>query len=64
MNIHTILLMLEKEVASYRVPVVDLIAVQTRDPFRILVAAILSARTRDELTTKAAAPLLRYQCYT
>jgi exodeoxyribonuclease-3 len=51
--------MLEKEVASYRVPVVDLIAVQTRDPFRILVATILSARTRDEVTAKAAARLFK-----
>ena len=59
MNIHTILPMLEKEVASYRVPVVDLIAVQTRDPFRILVATILSARTRDEVTAKAAARLFK-----
>ena len=58
-NIRTILTTLEKEVASYRVPVVDLIAVQTRDPFRILVATILSARTRDEVTAKAAARLFK-----
>jgi len=38
-------------------PVVDLIAVQTRDPYRVLVATILSARTRDEVTAKAAARL-------
>jgi len=37
--------LLEKEVTRYNVPIVDLIAVQTRDPFRILVATILSART-------------------
>jgi len=58
-NIQTILTMLENEVAAYRVPVVDLIAVQTRDPFRILVATILSARTRDEVTAKAAARLFK-----
>ena len=45
---------LEREVAGYQVPVVDLIAAQTRDPFRILVATILSARTRDEVTAAAA----------
>ena len=35
-------------------PVVDLIAVQTEDPFKILVATILSARTKDEVTAQAA----------
>jgi len=45
---------LEREVADYRVPVVDLIAAQTEDPFRVLVATILSARTRDEVTAAAA----------
>ncbi|MFN2366603.1 MAG: endonuclease III, partial [Desulfurivibrionaceae bacterium] len=48
---------LEKEIVDYQVPVVDLIAVQTNDPYRILVATILSARTRDEVTAKAAARL-------
>jgi endonuclease III len=37
--------------------VVDLIAVQTKDPFKVLVATILSARTKDETTAKAAARL-------
>ena len=41
---------LEKEVVKYDVPVVDLIRVQTDDPFRILVATMLSARTKDEVT--------------
>jgi exodeoxyribonuclease III len=44
-------------VQDQRVPVVDLIAVQSSDPFRILVATILSARTRDEVTALAAARL-------
>ncbi|NTV12791.1 MAG: exodeoxyribonuclease III [Desulfobulbaceae bacterium] len=48
---------LAEEVRGYQVPVVDLIAVQTHDPYRILVATILSARTRDEVTAKAAARL-------
>lgn len=42
-----------------RVPVVDLIAVQTEDPYKILVATILSARTKDETTAKAAARLFK-----
>ena len=50
---------LAREVRNYQVPVVDLIAVQTKDPFRILVATILSARTKDETTAKASARLFK-----
>lgn len=46
-------------VSDKQVPVVDLIAVQTRDPFKVLVATILSARTKDEITAKAAARLFK-----
>lgn len=49
----------KKEVETYRVPIVDLIAVQTKDPFKVLVATILSARTKDETTAKAAARLFK-----
>ncbi len=50
---------LKLEVAEYRVPVVDLVAVQTRSPFKILVATILSARTKDEVTAAASERLFR-----
>jgi exodeoxyribonuclease-3 len=58
-KIDLILSIIEREVATYRMPVVDLIAVQTRDPFKVLVATILSARTRDEVTARAAARLFK-----
>jgi endonuclease III len=58
-DIDEFLALLAEEVKNYRVPVVDLIAVQTRDPYRILVATILSARTRDEVTARAAARLFK-----
>jgi endonuclease III len=58
-NIDTVYPLLEKEVAGYDVPIVDLIAVQTRDPFKVLVATILSARTKDETTAKASARLFK-----
>lgn len=58
-NIDRFLAVLKEEVASYQVPVVDLIAVQTRDPFKVLVATILSARTKDETTAKASARLFK-----
>ena len=38
---------------AQRAPVMDLVAAQTEDPFRILVGTILSARTRDETTAAA-----------
>lgn len=44
---------LREEIVSYKVPVVELVSVQTRDPFKILVATILSARTKDETTARA-----------
>ena len=50
---------LTHEVQKYQVPVVDLIAVQTKDPFKVLVATILSARTKDETTAKASARLFK-----
>ena len=52
-NIGKFIEILEKEVSTYQVPVVDLINVQTRSPFKVLVATILSARTKDEVTAKA-----------
>lgn len=42
-----------------KTPVVDLIAVQTRDPFKVLVATILSSRTKDEVTALASARLFK-----
>ena len=48
---------LREEVKSYDVPVIDLIKIQTDDPFKILIATILSARTKDSTTAKAAARL-------
>ncbi len=50
---------LENEVASYKVPIVDLVEAQTKDPFKVLVATIISARTKDEVTAKACRRLFR-----
>lgn len=48
---------LRDEIRDYKVPVVELVSVQTRDPFKVLVATILSARTKDETTAKASEKL-------
>ncbi len=42
---------LKKEYLARKAPIVDLIKMKTRDPFRILVATVLSARTKDETTS-------------
>jgi len=55
--LETVLPILAEEVKGYAVPVVDLIAVQSRDPYKVLAATIISARTRDETTAAAAARL-------
>ena len=56
-NVHSVMDVLKEEVKNYDVPVVDLIKIQTDDPFKILIATILSARTKDGTTAKAAARL-------
>ena len=52
--IDSVITALEQEVVDYAVPVVDLIAAQTKDPLKVLLATILSARTKDEVTAAAA----------
>jgi len=57
--IDTVIAVLQEEVTGYEVPVVDLIAAQTNDPFKVLVATILSARTKDEVTAAASRRLFK-----
>jgi len=42
-----------------KTPVVDLIQIKTEDPFKVLVATILSARTKDETTAKVTEKLFQ-----
>ena len=58
-DIDSIYKILKRETKSYKVPVVDLIEIQTKDPFKVLVATILSARTKDETTVKAVKKLFK-----
>ena len=50
---------LKKEVKKYKVPVVDLIEIQTKNPEKVLIATILSARTKDKTTVKACERLFK-----
>jgi endonuclease III len=51
-NIDFIYSILLKEIKKYKVPIVDLVEAQTKDPFKILIATILSARTNDITTAR------------
>lgn len=48
---------LKEEFQKYRMPVVELIETQTKDPFKVLITTIMSARTKDEVTESAARKL-------
>lgn len=48
---------LKKAFEKTRAPIMDLVAAQTHDPFRILVGTILSARTQDATTAAAVTKL-------
>ncbi len=52
-DIHAIYKIIKKEFKKYTMPVVDLIQVQTKDTFKVLLSTILSARTKDAVTTEA-----------
>lgn len=55
--IDTVMTELEKHFKSVKTPVVDQIQIQTGDPFKVLVTTILSARTKDETTSRIARKL-------
>jgi endonuclease III len=63
-NIDQVMLLLKEHFHSVKAPVVDFIQAQTKDPFKVLVATILSARTKDETTTKVVTKLFTVvNCY-
>ena len=41
---------LKKEFKNHPAPIIELIEAQTKDPFKVLVGTILSARTKDACT--------------
>lgn len=51
-DIDAVIPRLEEHFHTVKTPVVDFIQAQTKDPFKVLVATILSARTKDDTTTK------------
>ncbi len=58
-DIHVIMATLRHEKQSWRTPAVTILAGGERSPFAVLVACIISLRTRDEVTAVAAGRLLK-----
>ncbi len=54
-----ILKILKKEYRNWNAPVVSLVAQHTKDPFKTLICALLSTRTRDETTAKVCEKVLK-----
>jgi endonuclease-3 len=52
-EIHAALRILRRQVRQWQEPVVGVVARESRDPFRVLIACVLSLRTRDQTTAEA-----------
>jgi len=61
-SINKVYSLLREEFKKNRVPIVDLIEAQTKDPFKILVSTMLSARTKDQTTAAAVKKLFGVVC--
>jgi len=59
-DIDTILAILSDYTKTIHTPIIDLVAIQTADPFKILIGTLLSARTKDETTSKVLAKLFTH----
>ncbi len=52
--VETALSILREEVKKFDVPVAELVKIQTKSPYKVLVAALISSRTNDKTTAMAA----------
>ena len=52
-DIHHVFRVVSQEVQKWSEPIVGVVAKESRDPFRILIACILSLRTKDQTTAEA-----------
>ncbi|MDP3918619.1 MAG: endonuclease III [Nanoarchaeota archaeon] len=56
-TISKVITILRKEVKQWQVPIITLIAQMGKGPFRVLIATVLSLRTKDDVTAEAARKL-------
>jgi len=52
-DIHPAIRILRKEILQWQEPILGVVAKESRDPFRVLVACVLSLRTKDKTTADA-----------
>lgn len=53
-QLHAAMAILRQEVPHWDVPVVSLVAQESKEPYRVLISTLLSLRTQDQTTAKAA----------
>lgn len=58
-HIHAVVSEVKKTIRRWKEPVLGVVARDTRDPFHILIACILSLRTKDQTTAEASQRLFR-----
>ncbi|MYC28191.1 MAG: endonuclease III [Nitrospira sp. SB0662_bin_26] len=58
-DIHAVVSEIKKTIRRWKEPVLGVVARETRDPFRILVACLLSLRTKDQTTADASRRLFQ-----
>lgn len=52
-DIHSVIRILEDQVPRWQEPILGVVAKESSDPFRILIACLLSLRTKDQTTAEA-----------
>ena len=50
---------MKEEYSRVRAPIVTLVSVMTKDPFKVLMSTVLSLRTKDQVTAEASKKLFR-----
>ncbi len=58
-QIHAVTARVRQAIRRWKEPVLGVVARETRDPFRVLIACLLSLRTTDRTTTEASQRLFR-----
>lgn len=58
-QIHAAVKLIKKRIRQWEEPVVGVVARESRDPFRILIACLLSLRTKDQTTAEASERLFK-----
>ncbi|HEY5648877.1 MAG TPA: endonuclease III [Nitrospiria bacterium] len=58
-SIHPVIRILKKEILKWKVPIVGVVAAESRDPYRVLISCLLSLRTKDSATAVASEKLFK-----